>query len=179
MGGAHVATSTITIDASRDRVWAVLTDPEAAREFMFDTELETDWSVGGPIRWRGSWKGTPYEDHGVVLEFEPGRRLVNTHFSPLSGEDDSPENYHTLTWTLEDADADADCRRHGADPVAGQQRLARGRRALEGHVGRSRREGEADRRALTPLSHPAHTHPPSATGGCVCAGSGGARIDSA
>ena len=25
-----------------------------------------------------------------------------THFSPLSGQEDVPENYHTLTWTLED-----------------------------------------------------------------------------
>ena len=28
---------------------------------------------------------------------------MNTHFSPLSGDEDAPENYHTLTWTLEDA----------------------------------------------------------------------------
>ena len=104
MAETYVATSSITIDAPRDRVWAVLTDPDAAREFMFGTELETDWTVGGPIRWRGVWEGRPYEDHGVILEFEPGRRLVNTHFSPLAGEDDVPENHHTLTWTLDDAD---------------------------------------------------------------------------
>jgi uncharacterized protein YndB with AHSA1/START domain len=104
MAETYVATSSITIDAPRDRVWAVLTDPDAAREFMFGTELETDWTVGGPIRWRGVWQGRPYEDHGVILEFEPGRRLVNTHFSPLSGEDDVPDNHHTLTWTLDDAD---------------------------------------------------------------------------
>jgi len=102
MAETYVATSSIRIDAPRDRVWAVLTDPDAAREFMFGTELETDWSVGGPIRWRGVWEGRPYEDHGVILEFEPGRRLVNTHFSPLGGEDDVPENHHTLTWTLDD-----------------------------------------------------------------------------
>lgn len=104
MAETYVATSSITIDAPRDRVWAVLTDPDAAREFMFGTELETDWTVGGPIRWRGVWEGRPYEDHGVILEFEPDRRLVNTHFSPLGSEDDVPENHHTLTWTLDDAD---------------------------------------------------------------------------
>ncbi|WP_308466832.1 SRPBCC domain-containing protein [Rathayibacter soli] len=101
MTGNYVATSTITIDASADRVWVVLTDPVAIKEFMFGTEVETDWTVGGPILWRGVWNGKDYADKGVILEFERGRRLVNTHFSPLSGQDDVPENYHTLTWTLE------------------------------------------------------------------------------
>jgi uncharacterized protein YndB with AHSA1/START domain len=72
---------------------------------MFGTDVVTDWSVGGPIRWRGVWEGKPYEDRGVILELEPGRRLVMTHFSPLSGQEDVPENYHTLTWALEDEGA--------------------------------------------------------------------------
>ncbi|MFE6967668.1 SRPBCC domain-containing protein [Agromyces sp. NPDC057679] len=96
------AISTTTVEASSDRVWAVITDPVAAREFMFGTELVTDWAVGGPIRWRGEWKGEPYEDHGTVLEVIPGERLVHTHFSPLSGEPDLPEHHHTLTWTLDE-----------------------------------------------------------------------------
>ena len=38
----------------------------------------------------------------MVLEVEPGQKLVYTHFSPLGGQEDKPENYHTLTWTLQD-----------------------------------------------------------------------------
>ena len=97
-----VATSTITIDAPADRVWKVITDPAAVKEFMFGADLETDWTEGSPIAWRGEWEGKPYEDRGEILEVDPGRKLVHTHFSPLGGQEDKPENYHTLTWTLED-----------------------------------------------------------------------------
>jgi len=36
------------------------------------------------------------------VEVEPERRLKMTHFSPLSGRDDVPENYHTLLYELEE-----------------------------------------------------------------------------
>jgi uncharacterized protein YndB with AHSA1/START domain len=102
MTANFVATSAISVDAPASRVWDVITDPAAVKEFMFGADLETDWTVGGPIRWRGEWEGKPYEDKGTILEAEPGKKLVHTHFSPLGGEEDKPENYHTLTWTLED-----------------------------------------------------------------------------
>jgi uncharacterized protein YndB with AHSA1/START domain len=102
MSENYVATSTALITAKPERIWSVITDPAATKEFMFGTEVVTDWTVGGPIRWHGIWKGTDYEDKGEILEFDPCRRLVTTHFSPLTGQDDVPENYHTLTWTLEE-----------------------------------------------------------------------------
>jgi uncharacterized protein YndB with AHSA1/START domain len=99
-----VATSTITIDAPADRVWEVITDPAAVKEFMFGADLDTDWTEGSPISWRGEWEGKPYEDKGEILKVDPGRKLVHTHFSPLGGQEDKPENYHTLTWTIEGQD---------------------------------------------------------------------------
>jgi uncharacterized protein YndB with AHSA1/START domain len=102
MPGDFVAASSVTIEAPPSRVWDVITDPAATKEFMFGADLATDWSVGGPIAWHGTWEGKEYEDRGVVLEVEPGQRLVYTHFSPLGGQEDKPENYHTLTWTLQD-----------------------------------------------------------------------------
>ncbi|WP_454858357.1 SRPBCC domain-containing protein [Promicromonospora soli] len=101
MTGKYIATATIAIDAAPDHVWSVLTDRDAIREFMFGTEISTDWTVGGPITWRGTWEGKDYQDEGTILELEPERRLVHTHFSGLSAQEDKPENYHTLTWALE------------------------------------------------------------------------------
>jgi uncharacterized protein YndB with AHSA1/START domain len=57
-----------------------------------------DWTQDGAEQFTG---GAPYEDKGTILECAPGRRLVMTHYSPLSRQEDKPENYHTLTWTLE------------------------------------------------------------------------------
>jgi len=102
MPESHVATSVTTINARPERVWEVMTDPAAVKEFMFGTTLETDWKVGSPITWQGEWEGKAYQDKGRILEVIPGRKLVHTHFSPLSGQEDKPENYHTLEWTLED-----------------------------------------------------------------------------
>jgi uncharacterized protein YndB with AHSA1/START domain len=67
---------------------------------MFGAHVVTDWREGSPITWKGEWQGKSYEDKGVVLRFEPGRTLRYSHFSPLSGLPDQPENHHTVTVEL-------------------------------------------------------------------------------
>lgn len=96
----YVTTTKTDISASPKQVWAVLTDPEQIRRFMFGAEVRTDWQVGSPICWKGEYEGQIYEDKGEILAVEPGRLLKLTHYSPLSGRPDAPENYHTLTYEL-------------------------------------------------------------------------------
>ena len=69
---------------------------------MFGAEVNTDWQPGSPITWQGEYEGKKYTDKGEILEIDPGRLLKVTHYSPLSGQDDVPENYHTLTYELDD-----------------------------------------------------------------------------
>jgi uncharacterized protein YndB with AHSA1/START domain len=102
--GSFVAEKRITIDASAEAVWQALTDPELVKQYLHGTNMETDWNVGGPITWKGEWKGQPYEDKGTVLEVEPNKRLKNTHWSPMGGSEDKPENYHTVTYELDEQD---------------------------------------------------------------------------
>lgn len=96
----YVAVAEVDIDAPAERVWEVLTSPEQLKELWFGAEVETDWQVGSPITWSGEWEGKPYQDKGEILAIEPQRLLRVTHFSPLTGQPDVPENYHTLTYTL-------------------------------------------------------------------------------
>ncbi|MFF0264603.1 SRPBCC domain-containing protein [Kribbella sp. NPDC004536] len=95
-----VAVAEVDIDASAAQVWDVLTSPDRLKELWFGAEVETDWQVGSPITWSGEWEGKQYQDKGEILAIEPGHLLRMTHFSPLTGQPDVPENYHTLTYTL-------------------------------------------------------------------------------
>jgi uncharacterized protein YndB with AHSA1/START domain len=100
MSKGFEAIKTVTIDAPRDRVWNALTDPKMVKQYMHGTNMSTDWREGSPIKWKGEWKGKPYEDKGTVLAFEPKKLLRYTHWSPMGGSEDKPENYHTVTYEL-------------------------------------------------------------------------------
>ena len=97
----HMAIAETEIKATPDEVWSALTDPEKIKEYMFGSEVVTDWKPGGRIVWRGEYDGKPYEDRGEILEVAPPRQLKLTHFSPSSGQEDVPENYHTLLYDIE------------------------------------------------------------------------------
>jgi uncharacterized protein YndB with AHSA1/START domain len=94
------ATADLVIAASRDDVWSILTDNDAFGEVMFGSEIVTDWTVGSPIVFRGVYEGKPFEDKGEILELTPPTRMRVTHFSPLSGDEDVPENYHEVRYDL-------------------------------------------------------------------------------
>lgn len=91
----------VEISASPRQVWGALTDPDLIRQYFFGTTVTTTWEPGSAITWSGEYDGHRYEDKGEVLEVEPERRLVVTHFSPVSGQEDVPENYHRITYLLE------------------------------------------------------------------------------
>jgi uncharacterized protein YndB with AHSA1/START domain len=94
------ATKSITMTASRQRVWQALTDPAQVKQYMWGSEVVSDWQQGGPLLYRGVWEGKPFEDKGTILEIEPHRLLRTNYFSPLSGKPDIPENYAEVTYAL-------------------------------------------------------------------------------
>jgi len=100
MSKTFVAKATVTINAPTSRVWDALTKPELIKQYLFGTEVTTDWRVGSPITYQGTWEGKAYKDKGRILQVEPGKLLVSTFWSALSGLPDVPENYQTVRYEL-------------------------------------------------------------------------------
>jgi uncharacterized protein YndB with AHSA1/START domain len=100
MSNPYIANASAIIDAPVEKVWQALTEPELIKQYMFGTNVTTDWQVGSPITYAGEWEGKPYVDKGQILEFEPNKRLVSTFWSALSGTPDQPENYQTVRYEL-------------------------------------------------------------------------------
>jgi uncharacterized protein YndB with AHSA1/START domain len=89
-----------TVNAPPAAVWKALTSASSLKQFFFGSDIVTDWRIGSPIRFRGNWKGNPYEDKGTIQSFDVDRRLAFTHWSPLSKLEDKPENYHIVSFDL-------------------------------------------------------------------------------
>jgi uncharacterized protein YndB with AHSA1/START domain len=103
MKNNYIAKRSIIVGAPASRVWQALVRPELVKKYLFGTEMTADWRVGGAITYRGQWEGKTYQDKGSVLAYEPEKRLRTTYFSSMSGLEDKPENYSTVTYELSEA----------------------------------------------------------------------------
>ncbi len=100
MNKRFIAKASISINAPVGKVWDALTNPEVIKQYMFGTNVISDWKEGSSIVWKGEWQGKKYEDKGTILKIKEERVLQYSHFSPLSGKPDVPENYHIVTIEL-------------------------------------------------------------------------------
>lgn len=89
-----------TINASTHKVWEALTSPELIKKYFFDTNVHTDWIVGSPIEFDGEYEGKKYQDKGKILINREKELLRYTYWSSMSGLEDKPENYVTISYRL-------------------------------------------------------------------------------
>jgi uncharacterized protein YndB with AHSA1/START domain len=116
-----------TVKAPPSAVWKALTTPSTLKQFFFGSDVSTDWLVGSPIRFSGNWKGKPYEDKGNIQTFDRDQRLAFTHWSPLSGMEDTPENYHVVNFDLRPANGGTEVvltqtNQNDAEPITPENR---------------------------------------------------------
>ena len=100
MNNKFTAQATTLVNVPASKVWDALTNPSLIKQYLYGTEVTSDWKVGSPITYRGEWEGKSYEDKGEILQIEPDKLLVSTFWSSLAGLPDLPENYKTVRYEL-------------------------------------------------------------------------------
>lgn len=103
---SFTGTSRIGIRASAEKIWDALTNPAIVKQYLFGTEVISDWKIGSPIRYKGLWKDKPYEDKGTIVELIPNRLLKTTYWSGFSEREDIPENYLLVSYQISEADGE-------------------------------------------------------------------------
>lgn len=96
----NLSTYKTTINASVEKVWEALINPEMVKQYFFGSTQETDWKIGSSILWTGEYEGTKYIDKGEILEFSTNDKLSYSYLSSWSGLDDKPENYLLVTYEV-------------------------------------------------------------------------------
>ncbi|MES2850066.1 MAG: SRPBCC family protein [Bacteroidota bacterium] len=102
-----IAEVSTVIHTQLSTLWEALTKPEIVKEYFFGTDLSTTWEPGAPIIFSGEWQGKKYEDKGTVLAYNKEEMLQYTYWSSMSGIEDKPENYVTLTYRIGGKDGKA------------------------------------------------------------------------
>ncbi|HTQ64059.1 MAG TPA: SRPBCC family protein [Puia sp.] len=100
MATDKILTKTIHLKAPVSKVWNALTNPDIIKEWLFGTNVITDWKVGSPIIFTGTWQGTEYKDKGTILQFEKEKIFQYNYWSGFSGLADSIENYSVIGFEL-------------------------------------------------------------------------------
>jgi len=92
----------IEINTGLDKIWDALTNPEIIKQYLFGTEVISEWKVGGDIVFQGEYEGMTYKDKGIIRVFDVEKTFQYTYLSSFSGLEDIPENYHLITYNLDD-----------------------------------------------------------------------------
>ncbi len=91
----------IVIAASKAKIWDVLTNVDAIKDYMFGSVVSTNWQPGSGITFIRNFNGTQFSDKGQILEVSPYDRLKFTYWSSQEGYGDISQNYSIITYTLE------------------------------------------------------------------------------
>ena len=94
--------STLNLNASLEKVWEALTNPEKVKLWQFGSDLITTWEVGSDIKFVTEWEGQVFQQWGKVLEIDYLKKISYSLFAPRPDLEDKPENYFIMNYILTD-----------------------------------------------------------------------------
>lgn len=97
---------TIKLKAPIEKVWDALINPDIIKEYMFGTNVVSNWQEESPLIWKGEWQGNVYEEKGRITRLIPEKMIQYTRYNALSGLADIPENYNTITVELSNKESE-------------------------------------------------------------------------
>ncbi|MCX6050718.1 MAG: SRPBCC domain-containing protein [Chloroflexi bacterium] len=102
-------TTEITVQASPQRIFDVLTKPELVKLWQYGRIVTTDWKVGSPITFRSEGQGHAgaAEERGTILDLRPNELIKYSLFTPNTGLADKPENYNITSYVISHANGQA------------------------------------------------------------------------
>jgi len=99
------AKHSITVKATGQKVWTVITSPETLQQVMLGMQPKSEWTVGAELRWIGRHEEKPGDNaKGIIEQMEPAKRLQFTFFYPGYGYPDQEQNYNTVVFNLIEED---------------------------------------------------------------------------
>lgn len=100
MDTAKKITRHIKLKANTSTVWDVLTNPNKTKQYMFNCEVSSAWSVGSDITWKGNYMGYESGERGKILSVVPLKELRYSSIDPNFGIEDIPVNYLNVSYNI-------------------------------------------------------------------------------
>lgn len=94
------AKQSISINASRSKVWDALTNSEIIKRYFFGIDVRCDWKEGSYIFYRGDWRGQHFVERGNIVNIEPEEYLLINFWDTSFLLPDYLQNYKVLSYIL-------------------------------------------------------------------------------
>ncbi len=98
MSNTRTLVATIVIEATPERVWQAIVDPEQSRRWFFGGLVRSDWQVGASIEWVDADGASLIA--GEITALEEGVRLAHT-FSATWSPETAADPISAYEWLLE------------------------------------------------------------------------------
>jgi uncharacterized protein YndB with AHSA1/START domain len=95
-----IHTTSVTINAPAQKVFAALTQPELVKLWQFGKTVQSDWLTGHPIKFIAENEGNVLEQWGTILDIRTNELIKYDLFTPSPGVEDRKEYYNVTSYIL-------------------------------------------------------------------------------